>query len=70
MEALETTTGVTGLAGHSPVREHIWVDPMEGNGQASKPRKKAAASAAATEDGVAEAAPAAEGESGRGRSRS
>jgi glucose-6-phosphate dehydrogenase assembly protein OpcA len=43
MEALEATTGSTGLAGHSPVREHIWVDPMEADGQGARPKKKAAA---------------------------
>jgi glucose-6-phosphate dehydrogenase assembly protein OpcA len=32
-EALEAATGVTGLAGRSPVREHIWFDPALGNGQ-------------------------------------
>jgi glucose-6-phosphate dehydrogenase assembly protein OpcA len=62
MEALETTTGVTGLPGRSPVREHIWVDPMDGNGQGSKPRKKAVAAAAP------EAPPAAEGDSGSRKS--
>jgi glucose-6-phosphate dehydrogenase assembly protein OpcA len=66
MEALEATTGVTGLAGRSPVREHIWVDPMEPNGQGPKPKKKAAAAAAP--ESVAE--PAAEPESTRRRSRS
>jgi glucose-6-phosphate dehydrogenase assembly protein OpcA len=44
-EALEAATGVTGLADHSPVREHVWFDPAEenGNGSGAKPRKRAAA---------------------------
>jgi glucose-6-phosphate dehydrogenase assembly protein OpcA len=43
-EALEAATGVTGLAGHSPVREHVWFDPAEENGNgATKPKKRAAA---------------------------
>jgi glucose-6-phosphate dehydrogenase assembly protein OpcA len=45
MEALETATGIAGLAARSQVREHIWVDPMEGNGgPGSRPKKKAAES--------------------------
>jgi glucose-6-phosphate dehydrogenase assembly protein OpcA len=32
-EALETATGVTGLADRSPVRDHIWFDPALGNGR-------------------------------------
>jgi glucose-6-phosphate dehydrogenase assembly protein OpcA len=31
-EALESATGVTGLASRSPVREHVWFDPAEENG--------------------------------------
>jgi hypothetical protein len=44
-EALEAATGVTGLADHSPVREHVWFDPAEenGNGSGPKPKKRAAA---------------------------
>jgi glucose-6-phosphate dehydrogenase assembly protein OpcA len=61
MEALEAATGVTGLVGRSPVREYVWVDPMEADGHTPRPRKKSAA--------PAEAAPAADAESGRRRSR-
>jgi glucose-6-phosphate dehydrogenase assembly protein OpcA len=42
-DALEAATGVTDLADRSPVREHVWFDPAEGNGNGSRPRKKAAA---------------------------
>jgi glucose-6-phosphate dehydrogenase assembly protein OpcA len=42
-EALETATGVTGLADHTPVREHVWFDPAEENGHAARPKKRAAA---------------------------
>jgi glucose-6-phosphate dehydrogenase assembly protein OpcA len=31
-EALEVATGVSGLAGRSQVREHVWFDPAEANG--------------------------------------
>jgi glucose-6-phosphate dehydrogenase assembly protein OpcA len=31
-EALEAATSVSGLAGRSPVREHVWFDPAEANG--------------------------------------
>jgi glucose-6-phosphate dehydrogenase assembly protein OpcA len=31
-EALEVATGVTELAGRSPVREHVWFDPAEADG--------------------------------------
>ena len=31
-EALEVATGITGLAARSPVREHVWFDPAEANG--------------------------------------
>ncbi len=45
-EALEVATGVSGLASRSPVREHVWFDPAEGNGNgdapARAPRKAAA----------------------------
>ena len=34
-EALETATGVTGLADRSPVREHVWFDPAEADGHGS-----------------------------------
>ena len=40
-EALEAATGVTGLADHSPVREHIWFDPAEED-NGPRPRKRAA----------------------------
>ena len=30
-EALEAATGVAGLAGRSPVREHVWFDPADGS---------------------------------------
>jgi len=47
-EALEAATGVTGLADHSPVREHVWFDPAErdgnGAGSGSRPKKRAAKS--------------------------
>jgi glucose-6-phosphate dehydrogenase assembly protein OpcA len=44
-EALEAATGVAGLAGRSPVREHVWFDPAEGpgSGNGAGPRKKKAA---------------------------
>jgi glucose-6-phosphate dehydrogenase assembly protein OpcA len=40
-EALEVATGVTGLAVRSPVREHVWFDPAEadGNGNGKRPGK-------------------------------
>jgi glucose-6-phosphate dehydrogenase assembly protein OpcA len=46
-EALEVATGVTGLAARSPVREHVWFDPAEANGNGNggtpkAPRKSAA----------------------------
>jgi glucose-6-phosphate dehydrogenase assembly protein OpcA len=31
-EALEAATGTSGLAGRSPVREYVWFDPAEQNG--------------------------------------
>jgi glucose-6-phosphate dehydrogenase assembly protein OpcA len=34
-DALEASTGVTGLSDRSPVREHVWFDPAEGNGHGS-----------------------------------
>ena len=40
-EALEAATGVTGLADHSPVREHIWFDPAEEDNGA-RPKKRTA----------------------------
>jgi glucose-6-phosphate dehydrogenase assembly protein OpcA len=42
-DALEAATGVTDLAERSPVREHVWFDPAEGNGHDARPKKKAAA---------------------------
>jgi glucose-6-phosphate dehydrogenase assembly protein OpcA len=41
-DALQAATGVTGLSGRSPDREHVWFDPAE-NGDGARPRKKAAA---------------------------
>jgi glucose-6-phosphate dehydrogenase assembly protein OpcA len=38
-EALEAATGVTGLAERSPVREHIWFDPAEGDNGARGKRR-------------------------------
>jgi hypothetical protein len=43
-DALEAATGVTGLAGRSAEREHVWFDPAEENG--GRPRKRTAAAAA------------------------
>ena len=45
-EALEAATGVTGLADHSPEREHVWFDPAEENGNGGRPKKKAPAKSA------------------------
>jgi glucose-6-phosphate dehydrogenase assembly protein OpcA len=42
-DALESATGVTGLAERSPNREHEWLDPAEENGNGSRPKKRAAA---------------------------
>ena len=42
-DALESATGVTGLAERSPNREHEWLDPAEENGHGSRPKKRAAA---------------------------
>jgi glucose-6-phosphate dehydrogenase assembly protein OpcA len=42
-DALEAATGVTGLADRSPVREYVWLDPAEENGNGARPRKRAAA---------------------------
>jgi hypothetical protein len=42
-DALEAATGVHGLADHSPVREHVWLDPAEASNGA--PKKRAAAKA-------------------------
>jgi glucose-6-phosphate dehydrogenase assembly protein OpcA len=71
MEALESATRKSGLAEHSPVREHVWVDPMEANGHGSAPKKKATAAdkptseKAAAEKAATEKAAAGEGEGGR-----
>jgi glucose-6-phosphate dehydrogenase assembly protein OpcA len=48
-EALETATGVTGLADRSPVREHVWFDPAEADegDDTPRPRRKPAAAAKA-----------------------
>ena len=45
-DALESATGVTGLAERSPKREHVWFDPAEENGNGSRPKKRAAAKSA------------------------
>jgi glucose-6-phosphate dehydrogenase assembly protein OpcA len=42
-DALESATGVTGLAERSAVREHVWFDPAEENGNGARPKKRAAA---------------------------
>jgi glucose-6-phosphate dehydrogenase assembly protein OpcA len=42
-DALEAATGVTDLADRPSVRELIWLDPAEGNGNGSRPKKRAAA---------------------------
>ncbi|MCW2530831.1 MAG: opcA [Blastococcus sp.] len=42
-DALESATGVRGLADRSPTREHVWFDPAEENGNGSRPKKRAAA---------------------------
>jgi glucose-6-phosphate dehydrogenase assembly protein OpcA len=47
-EALEVTTGVTGLAGRAAVRAHVWVDPAEQDGHGASP---------ASEDHVGEGSP-------------
>jgi glucose-6-phosphate dehydrogenase assembly protein OpcA len=65
MEALEAATGVTGLAGRSPQREYIWVDPAEARGQETRVMPTMAPAPAAADLGTA-----AEAESGRGRSQS
>jgi hypothetical protein len=41
-EALEATTGITGLADRSPEREYIWFDPAEADGHAAAPEPQAA----------------------------
>jgi glucose-6-phosphate dehydrogenase assembly protein OpcA len=42
-DALESATGVSGLADRSPVREHVWFDPAEENGNGSRAKKRAPA---------------------------
>ncbi len=43
-EALQAATGMTGLSGRSPEREHEWFDPAEAEqGNGARPRKRAAA---------------------------
>jgi hypothetical protein len=64
MEALEAATGVTGLAGRSPQREYIWVDPAEAAGQETRVMPTMAPAPAA-----ADVDTAAEAESGQGRSQ-
>jgi hypothetical protein len=46
-DALETATGVTGLADRSSMREHVWFDPAEADDEDEpRPRKKTAAAKA------------------------
>jgi glucose-6-phosphate dehydrogenase assembly protein OpcA len=59
-EALETATGVTGLADRSPVREHVWFDPAEADGHGSgngHPARTAAGTAPTDSDTAAHLAP-------------
>jgi glucose-6-phosphate dehydrogenase assembly protein OpcA len=45
-DALETATGMTGLADRSPTREYVWFDPAEAedeDGAGSRPKRRAAA---------------------------
>ncbi|TFV88602.1 glucose-6-phosphate dehydrogenase assembly protein OpcA [Blastococcus sp. CT_GayMR16] len=42
-DALESATGVSDLADRSPMREHVWFDPAEENGNGSRTKKRAAA---------------------------
>jgi glucose-6-phosphate dehydrogenase assembly protein OpcA len=42
-DALESATGVSDLADRSPMREHVWFDPAEANGNGSPAKKRAAA---------------------------
>src|SRR3954452_10415615 len=42
-DALEAATGIADLADRPAVREHIWFDPADGNGNGSRPKKRAAA---------------------------
>jgi glucose-6-phosphate dehydrogenase assembly protein OpcA len=42
-DALESATGVSGLADRSPMREYVWFDPAEENGNGSRPKKRTAA---------------------------
>jgi glucose-6-phosphate dehydrogenase assembly protein OpcA len=44
-DALESATGVTGLADRPAEREHVWFDPAEADDESPRPRKKAAARA-------------------------
>jgi glucose-6-phosphate dehydrogenase assembly protein OpcA len=53
-DALESATGVDGLADRSPTREHVWFDPAEANG---RPSKKVAAKAQPTDDPKAKPEP-------------
>jgi glucose-6-phosphate dehydrogenase assembly protein OpcA len=43
-DALEAATGVSDLADRSPVREHVWFDPAEGNGSGSAKKRAPAKS--------------------------
>jgi glucose-6-phosphate dehydrogenase assembly protein OpcA len=46
-DALEAATGVTGLADHSPMREHVWFDPAEADEPEPRPKRRAAPAAKA-----------------------
>jgi glucose-6-phosphate dehydrogenase assembly protein OpcA len=46
-DALEATTGVSGLAERSPVREHVWFDPADPDGSAARKADGRAARSAA-----------------------
>ena len=56
-DALSAATGVTGLDSRSPVREHIWVDPMEPEGE----RRGTARAPAARKSTPRKRTPAADG---------
>jgi glucose-6-phosphate dehydrogenase assembly protein OpcA len=57
-EALSAATGVPGLADRSPVREYVWVDPMQPDGGAPSGRRAAPRKGAGrSRSGAAEAKP-------------
>ena len=49
-EALEAATGVTGLAAHPAIREHVWYDPMRPSSQPAQPATPAPTVPADSED--------------------